>query len=169
MQWRGLTLRNRNHYNARRTGGFGRFNELSVGDASGMAVEIGAIYDGTVVKILKYGAIVRLEDGASGLVHISEIADRFVHDVGDYLREGDAVKVKVTGDKGGGRFEMSAKQAGALEPIEGTPSAHASRPRASRTISAEFDDRLATFMKSSNQRLGEIRRGREVRRRGGRK
>ena len=94
-----------------------------------MAVEIGMIYEGTVVKLLKYGAIVRLPDGTSGLVHISEIADSFVHDVSDFLREGDVVKVKVTAEREGGRFEMSAKQAEPLTPMEGTPSAQsAMRP-----------------------------------------
>lgn len=135
-----------------------------------MPVEIGAVYEGTVVKVLKYGAIVKLEDGTSGLVHISEIADSYVHDVSDYLRENDTVKVKVTGDKGGGRYEMSAKQAEPIEPLEGTLSAQqGSRPRPSRNLPHEFEERLTDFMKSSNQRLGEIRRGRENRRRGGRK
>lgn len=135
-----------------------------------MAAEIGSIHEGTVVKLLKYGAIVRLPDGTSGLVHISEIADAFVHDVSDYLHENDVVKVKVTGEKEGGRFEFSAKQAEAISPIEGTPSAQVgSRPAPRRQISQEFDERLSDFMKSSNQRLNELRRARETRRRGGRK
>jgi S1 RNA binding domain protein len=135
-----------------------------------MPVEIGSIYDGTVVKLLKYGAIVRLADGTSGLVHISEIADAFVHDVSDYLHEADTLKVKVTGEREGGRYEMSARQAEPLEPYEGTPSAQVGpRPKVSRSTSAEFEDRLGDFMKSSNQRLNELQRGRNVRRRGGRK
>ena len=134
-----------------------------------MPVQIGEIYEGTVVKLLKYGAIVRLPDGTSGLVHISEIADAFVHDVADYLHEGDSVKIKVTGEKEGGRFEFSAKQAEPIDPIEGTPSAAGVRPPPRRAVSQEFEDRLGDFMKSSNQRLNELRRGRETRRRGGRK
>lgn len=135
-----------------------------------MAVEIGSVYEGTVVKLLKYGAIVRLPDGTSGLVHISEIADTFVHDVADFVREGDTIKVKVTGEKDGGRFEMSAKQVEPLTPMEGTPSAQSTqRPRQSRPVSQEFEDRLGDFLKASNQRLAELRRGREARRRGGRK
>ena len=134
-----------------------------------MPVEIGQVYEGTVVKVLRYGAIVRVADGTSGLVHISEIADAFVHDVTDYLRESDTVKVKVTGEKEGGRYEFSAKQAESIEPIEGTPSALGLRPAPRRAISQEFEDRLGDFMKASNQRLNELRRGRETRRRGGRK
>jgi S1 RNA binding domain protein len=134
-----------------------------------MAVEIGAVYEGTVVKVLKYGAIVRLPEGTSGLVHISEITDAFVQDVSDYLREGDTVKVKVTGEKEGGRYEMSARQVEPLTPHEGTPSAlMASRPRP-RPTSQEFEERLGDFMKTSNQRLNELQRSRNVRRRGGRK
>ena len=135
-----------------------------------MPAEIGEIYEGTVVKLLKYGAIVRLEDGTSGLVHISEISDAFVHNVEDYVQEGDGIKVKVTGMKDGARYEMSAKQAEPIKPIEGTPSAQlGSRPGPRRRPSREFEDRLDDFMKSSNQRLSELRRGRESRRGGKRK
>jgi S1 RNA binding domain protein len=135
-----------------------------------MAVEIGSIYEGQVVKVLKYGAIVRLTEGISGLVHISEIADSFVSDVGDYLREGDTVKVKLTGEKEGGRYELSAKQAEPLVPHEGTPSAQMGpRPRPARAVTTEFEDRLGDFIKSSNQRLNELQRARNVHRRGGRK
>ena len=133
-----------------------------------MSVEIGAVYEGTVVKILQYGAIVRLEDGTSGLVHISELADAYVHNVTDYVHENDVIKVKVTGERDGGRYEMSAKQAESLEPLEGTPSAMAEqRPRPART-SQEFEDRLGDFMKSSNQRLNELQRSKNSKRRGGR-
>ncbi|MCE5215483.1 S1 RNA-binding domain-containing protein [bacterium] len=134
-----------------------------------MPVEIGEIYEGTVVKLLKYGAIVRLPDGTSGLVHISEIADAFVHDVADYVQEGESLRVKVTGEKEGGRLEMSAKQAEPLSPREGTPSAAAANRPRPRPVPQEFEERLGDFIRSSNQRLNELQRSRNVRRRGGRK
>ena len=85
-----------------------------------MAVETGAILDGTVVKLLKYGVIVSLPDNLSGLIHISEIADQYVHDVSDFFREGDAVKVKVLGKRDEGRYELSAKQLSLIHISEPT-------------------------------------------------
>ena len=52
-----------------------------------MSVDTGTIVEGTVVKITNYGAFVELPDGRSGLVHIREIADTYVKDVRDYLKE----------------------------------------------------------------------------------
>ena len=60
-----------------------------------MELEIGAIQEGKVTGITKFGAFVLLPGGKSGLVHISEIANAYVNDVNDYLKVGDAVKVKI--------------------------------------------------------------------------
>jgi S1 RNA binding domain protein len=79
--------------------------------------EAGQIARGTVVRILAYGALVRLDDGCLGLVHISEIDERYVKEVGEYLREQTRVVVKVLQEKEGGRWEFSIKAAkGALPP-----------------------------------------------------
>jgi transcriptional accessory protein Tex/SPT6 len=76
-----------------------------------MAVEVGQIVPGTVVRLLQYGVLVRLDDGTTGLVHISEIDQNYVRDVGDYFQVNDPVSVKVlaTGDRG--KVELSVKQA----------------------------------------------------------
>lgn len=73
-------------------------------------VEIGQIYEGPVVKILDFGAVVTLLPGKDGLVHISQIAHERVKAVSDYLKEGDIVKVKVVelDDKGKVRLSMKA-------------------------------------------------------------
>ncbi|MGQ9747538.1 MAG: S1 RNA-binding domain-containing protein, partial [Candidatus Caldatribacteriaceae bacterium] len=54
-------------------------------------VEVDSIVEGKVVGITKFGAFVELDDGSKGLVHISEIANHFVKDVGDYLKVNDRV------------------------------------------------------------------------------
>ena len=59
-----------------------------------MEISVGAILEGTIKSITKFGAFVALDNGKSGLVHISEIANTFVNDVHDYLQEGQAVKAK---------------------------------------------------------------------------
>lgn len=140
-----------------------------------MAVETGAILDGTVVKLLKYGAIVSLPDNQSGLIHISEIADQYVHDVSDFFREGDAVKVKVLGKRDEGRYELSAKQAEARKPLENAPPRPSGPTRGFGDERGErsgggghqsFEERLTDFLKESNRKQNELKRDREGRRRG---
>ncbi len=73
-------------------------------------VEVGRIYEGTVLRLLDFGAIVSLLPGKDGLLHISQIANERVNAVSDYLKEGQSVKVKVieTDDKGRVRLSMKA-------------------------------------------------------------
>ena len=73
-------------------------------------VEIGQFARGTVVRVMPYGAIVRLDSGCVGLVHISEIDERYVRDVADYLESEDRVLVKIIAHKESGKFEFSIKQ-----------------------------------------------------------
>jgi polyribonucleotide nucleotidyltransferase len=73
-------------------------------------VEVGQIYEGPVVKLLDFGAVVSLLPGKDGLVHISQIAHQRVNAVSDFVKEGDIVKVKVVeiDDKGKVRLSMKA-------------------------------------------------------------
>ena len=73
-------------------------------------VEVGRVYEGTVLRLLDFGAIVSLLPGKDGLLHISQIATERVNAVSDYLKEGQVVKVKVieTDDKGRVRLSMKA-------------------------------------------------------------
>jgi polyribonucleotide nucleotidyltransferase len=73
-------------------------------------VEVGQIYEGPVIKILDFGAVVSLLPGKDGLVHISQIAHQRVNAVSDFVKEGDIVKVKVVeiDDKGKVRLSMKA-------------------------------------------------------------
>lgn len=72
-------------------------------------VEVGKVYDGTVLKILDFGAIVNILPGKDGLLHISQIAHERVNTVADYLKEGQAVKVKVLEADEKGRMRLSMK------------------------------------------------------------
>ena len=79
-------------------------------------VEVGRVYDGTVLKLLDFGAIVQLLPGKDGLLHISQIANERVNAVADYLKEGQAVRVKVLETDDRGRLKLSMKAAeGAAE------------------------------------------------------
>ena len=72
-------------------------------------VEIGKIYEGPVTKILDFGALINLLPGKDGLLHISQIAHERVERVGDYLAEGQIVKVKVMETDEKGRIKLSMK------------------------------------------------------------
>ncbi|MFA6179506.1 MAG: polyribonucleotide nucleotidyltransferase [Candidatus Methylopumilus sp.] len=72
-------------------------------------VEIGQTYEGTVIKLLDFGAIVSLLPGKDGLLHISQIAHQRVNAVADFLKEGQVVKVKVVEADEKGRVRLSMK------------------------------------------------------------
>jgi S1 RNA binding domain protein len=148
-----------------------------------MAVEAGQIVQGTVVRLLNYGVLVRLEDSSTGLVHISEIDQNFVRDVADYFAIGDTVTVKVLKAEERGKIELSVKQArGEGEPNKmRTPSPDEQQgdrgentPRAPydggnrREARASFEDKMGEFMRSSSERLSDLKRNIENKR-GGKK
>ena len=79
-------------------------------------VEVGKIYEGTVLRLLDFGAIVQLLPGRDGLLHISQIANERVNQVSDYLKEGQSVKVKVIEADEKGRVRLSMKAIAADAP-----------------------------------------------------
>ena len=137
-----------------------------------MGIEVGAVLDGKVTGITKFGAFVALPGNRSGLVHISEIAYSYVNDVHDHLTEGQEVKVKVIGVDPNNRINLSIKQAAPPPPH---PDRHQSRPgnrpdpqprRAAPGRPfvpdpplpkgpASFEDQLKQFMASSDSKLSE--------------
>ncbi len=72
-------------------------------------VEVGSVYEGTVLKLLDFGAIVSVLPGKDGLLHISQIANERVANVGDYLKEGQVVRVKILEADDKGRLRLSMK------------------------------------------------------------
>ena len=72
-------------------------------------VEVGKVYEGTVLKLLDFGAIVSILPGRDGLLHISQIANERVNAVADYLKEGQKVRVKVLEADEKGRVRLSMK------------------------------------------------------------
>jgi polyribonucleotide nucleotidyltransferase len=78
--------------------------ELIVSD-----VEVGAVYEGKVVRLMDFGAFVQILPGKDGLVHISQISDERVERVSDKLKEGDVVRVKVLEVDRQGRVRLSMR------------------------------------------------------------
>jgi len=85
-------------------------------------VEVGRIYDGTVLKLLDFGAIVSVLPGKDGLLHISQIANERVNNVSDHLKEGQAVRVKVLEADEKGRLRLSMKAVNSEVADSGAPS-----------------------------------------------
>ncbi len=72
-------------------------------------VEVGAVYTGTVARVVDFGAFVTVLPGTDGLVHISQISDERVENVTDYLKEGQVVRVQVQDIDNRGRIKLTMK------------------------------------------------------------
>jgi len=72
-------------------------------------VEVGKIYEGPVIKLLDFGAIVNVLPGRDGLLHISQIAHERVNTIGEHLKEGQVVRVKILEADEKGRLRLSMK------------------------------------------------------------
>jgi len=86
--------------------------------------EVGKVYEGPVVKLLEFGALVNILPGKDGLLHISEISTERVKDVKDFLQEGQVVRVKLLAADERGRLRLSMKAL--LTPDSGSMDAQAS-------------------------------------------
>ena len=135
-----------------------------------MEISVGAILEGTIKSITKFGAFVSLPGGRSGLVHISEIAHSYVANVSDFLSEGQAVKVKVVSIDEAGRINLSIKKATPPPPRQGRSdfrggnrtfnAPHTREPRAAAPQPAgpaDFEARLKQFMQASDSRLSDLK------------
>ncbi len=139
-----------------------------------MSIEVGDILEGVVTGITKFGAFVELPGGKVGLVHISEVADVYVKDVNDFLKEKDKVKVKVLSVDERGKIGLSIKQLQEKKPEEkkARPAQQSgnfrSAPRKqfnndfrrhnNHNGSVSFEDKLSRFLKDSDEKLTDLRR-----------
>lgn len=117
-------------------------------------VEVGGIVEGTVDKVMDYGAFVRLDSGETGMVHISQVDVNYVRDIREHVREGERVTVKIVGQKEDGKIDLSIKQA--KPGFEDRPRRQGKDP--------EFEQKLKRFMSQSQERLVDLKRHREGRR-----
>lgn len=148
-----------------------------------MEIEVGAVLEGKVTGITKFGAFVALPGGKSGMVHISEIAPTFVREITDFVKEGQEVKVKVIKIDENGRIALSMKQAAEPKKREErsfrprTGSSQQSRVPAEfdwsssrKTEGMSFEDKMSKFKQDSDERMLDWKRAMDGRRggRGGR-
>ena len=148
-----------------------------------MALEVGAVVEGRVTGITKFGAFVALPEGKSGLVHISEVANAFVSDVHDHVQMGQTVKVRVLSISPEGKINLSIKRAQdnpappAKEPRRSAPPRQEPAPKPNpERVAADppsndqaFEDRLKKFMQESDSRIADNRMNSDRPRRRGRR
>jgi len=160
-----------------------------------MQLEVGAVLEGKVSGITKFGAFVDLSEGKTGMVHISEVAPVFVNDIHDHLTIGQEVKVKVLAISEEGKISLSIKKA--MAPAEGDNGGNAShrnngqhgssqrrqsrppvqsagRPgrfewQSSRNEPSDFEDMMSHFKAASDDRMGDFYRAETGTRRGNRR
>ena len=134
-----------------------------------LAIEVGSVVEGVVTGITNFGAFVELPEGKTGLIHISEVADVYVNDVHDFLKERDSVRVKVLTVDDRGKIGLSIKALQDKPAVPAQPAAAPARPpRAPRDMrrtaasrqmgSPSFEDKLSRFLKDSDERLTDLRR-----------
>lgn len=118
-----------------------------------MELTVGAIIEGKVTGITKFGAFVSLGEGKSGLVHISEISDSFVTDVSQFVSVGDTVRVRILAIDADGKIRLSIKKAVEAPAPSPRPAPRPAAPSpapSSPTGGTTLDDMLKRFMSESN-------------------
>lgn len=122
-----------------------------------MPVEVGQILEGKVTGITKFGAFVALPEGENGLVHISEVSDKYVEDIQDFLQKDDVVKVKVMEIREG-KVSLSIRKASVSSVQKQQKPREYKKPQPPMTDKEmTFEDKLSRFMKESNERNDQIR------------
>ena len=141
-----------------------------------MAVEIGSVVEGKVSGITNFGVFVDI-GGATGMVHISEVAKNYVKDLKDYVHIGQEVKVKVISVSPEGKIGLSMKQAEAPEqreehreksqrrqsaPVQRGADSFEFRPKQQENLS--FEDMMSRFKQSSDEKMSDLKKVIDTRR-----
>ncbi len=128
-----------------------------------MQVEVGAVFEGKVTGITKFGAFVEMPDGKNGMVHISEVASTYVKEISDHVSVGQMVKVKVLSISEDGKVSLSMKRAQPPARREPRPRAvQAHRPGGfewqTSTNSGSFEDMMSKFKQTSDEKISDLKR-----------
>jgi S1 RNA binding domain protein len=149
-----------------------------------MQLDVGKIYEGKVTGITKFGAFVEIEPGVTGMVHISEVANTFVSEIKDHLTDGQQVKVKVLSIGDDGKISLSIKKAADNPPPQQKRNLNNNRPnnggnnnrrfdnnkssgyhdKTSVSPEAAFEDMLNKFKQNSEERMSDLKRNIEGKR-----
>jgi len=137
----------------------------------------GDIVTGKVVKVMNFGAFVKLSENQQGLIHISKLKSGFVKDVNDVVRVDDEVKVKILNILGNGKIDLLLLECNG-EKIQEENAHPASKQQSSRgfqhmprknspTTNSNFEEKLKKFMRDSQQKISDLnKRGKGKKKRG---
>ena len=134
-----------------------------------MQPDVGKIYEGKVTGITKFGAFVELEPGVTGMVHISEVANTFVNEIRDHLAVSEDGKISLSIKKAlppqpkkefRGRPDGGNRQGGDRRPRQDKFA-----PKEPQTPESAFEDMLNKFKASSDERMGDIKKNIDNKRR----
>lgn len=133
-----------------------------------MQLEVGAVLEGKVTGITKFGAFVELPGGKTGMVHISEVAPTFVKEIRDHLTENQMVKVKVLNISDDGKVSLSIKKAMAPPPQQQRPRSTGFRGdwQRPRNEPVTFEDMMSRFKQTSEEKMSDLKRATESKRGG---
>lgn len=136
-----------------------------------MQPKVGAILEGKITGITKFGAFVELAQNLTGMVHISEIAPTYVKEITDFVSPGQMVKVKVL-SAADGKISLSMKKAVETAPTKSKESQkRGGGPELFERVSkkgeaASFEDMLSKFKQSSDEKMSALKKGLESKRGG---
>jgi len=132
-----------------------------------MQFEVGTILEGKITGITKFGAFVELPENKTGMVHISEVANTYVKEITDHVKEGQVVKVKIMGIDDNGKIGLSMKKA---MPVQARPQ-HEYRPApevkrpgnfewqgSNKTDGVNFEDMMSKFKQSSDEKMSDLKK-----------
>lgn len=142
------------------------------GNGLSMSIEVGNIVEGKITGLANFGAFVDLGEGKNGLVHISEVSDKFIKDINDELEEGQTVKVKIISIADDGKIALSIRKAqdNSEKPKSSEAPKRKEEPkkpsRNNQNENKNFDAMMNSFLKDSEDRLSSIRKNTEGKRGG---
>lgn len=136
---------------------------------------VGEIYEGKVTGLTSFGAFVRMSNGETGMVHISEVASTYVKDITEHLTEGQEVKVKVLQINENNKISLSIKQA--MPPAPKPQENQGRRPQSDKNRSTgrstpapvakasaapsapmSFEDMMAKFKQESDEKMSVLKK-----------
>lgn len=139
-----------------------------------MQLTVGEIVEGKITSVKDYGVFVDLGEGKSGMVHISEIAQSYVSQIRDFVKEGDVVKLMVLNIADDGKISLSIKRAQQpasdqaqpprREKKQYTPRPAAPAPdgsyvwTAKKSEPASFEDMMSKFKAASDEKFSDLKR-----------
>lgn len=151
-----------------------------------MSLEVGNKVEGKITGLANFGAFVDLGDNKTGLVHISEVSDKFVEDINDELKVGQIITVEILSIADDGKIALSMRdrekeaeeKKSSAKSDEKSKSSRGGRSSSSRRPSKpfrskkrsggqDFDSLMSDFLKDSESRLSSIKKNTENRRGGG--